>query len=70
MRGLVWKRYISGRQELVIIRKKSTVSFIFVLLKRYYLNEHFATPAVPAWQLFLRLKKEQFAEYISISMFI
>lgn len=70
MRGLVWKRYISGSQELVIIRKKSTVSFIFVLLKHYCLNERFAIPAVPARQLFLRLKKEQFAEYIFISMFI
>lgn len=33
MRGFTWKRYIfCDRHKPVIIRKKSTVSFIFILL--------------------------------------
>lgn len=51
MRGFTWKRYIfSDSQKLVIIRKKSTVSFIFILLKHSCLNEHFVSPAAAADQ--------------------
>lgn len=51
MRGFTWKRYIvSDSQKLVIIRKTSAVSFIFILLKHSCLNKHFASPALAADQ--------------------
>lgn len=45
MRDFTWKRYIiSDSHKLVIIRKKSTVSFSFILLYSC-LNEHFTSSA-------------------------
>lgn len=57
MRGFTWKRYISDSPKLVIIRKKATLSFIFILLKHSRLNKHFASPAVAEDQWFSKCKK-------------
>lgn len=51
IRGFIWKRYIfSDSHKLVTVRKKPTVSFIFVFLKHSCLNKHFASPAAVAEQ--------------------
>jgi len=51
MRGFTWRRGIfSDSQKLVVIRKKSTVSFTFRLLKHPCLNKRFASPAAAADQ--------------------
>lgn len=51
MRGFTWKRYIfSDSHKLVIIRKKSTVSFIFLLFKHSCLNKYFESSAAVAEQ--------------------
>lgn len=44
------KVHLLWQPEMVIMRKKSAVPFIFMLLKHSCLNKHFASPAVAADQ--------------------